>query len=181
MVIDHRLIDFFKKHKLYNKEMFKYFEEHSTMIDPNYEDERMLTGCAYSIDRYTGILKDIHITLPYIIDESTLLDSVHELTHAIFSYYKIGKRFEKDITIETLPLLYERLYIMDNPSQKLEAYGKHLDSLIDETDPEYYFAINARETLLKSYNYNPTQMIKIVSQMGKKYYFNEWKNKHKRR
>lgn len=168
-----KLIDFFKRHKLYDEEMFKYFEEHSTMIDSNYDEERMTTGCAYLIDKNTGILKDIHLNLPYIKpnakEEELILDSIHELTHAIFTYPKIGKKFKRDITIETLPLLYEKLYIMENSSPRLIAYGYRLDDAITEEYPEYVFALKARDELYPEYHKNPEEIAKIVHKMGQKY------------
>jgi hypothetical protein len=176
-----KLIDFFKKHRLYNEEMFKYFEEHSTMIDGDYDDERMITGCAYLIDRNTGILKGIHLNLPYIkpnaIDEELMLDSIHELTHAIFTYPRIGKKFNRDITIETLPLLYEKLYIMENPSPISIAYGHRLDDTITDKYPEYAFALKVRDELYHEYHKNPEEMAKMVHKKGKKYQFEQFKNK----
>ena len=181
MVFNSKITDFFKKHKLYDPEMFKYFEEHSTMIDSDYTEERMTTGCSYLINKYTGILEGIHLNMPYVKDEETMLDSIHELTHAIFTYPKIGKKFKRDITIETLPLLYEKLYIMENPSKRLETYGKRLDRLIDTVDPEYVFALKARDELYDEYHYNPQEMEKTVAKLGQKYRFNEWKQKWHRK
>lgn len=181
MTFNPKLIDFFKKHKLYEEEMFKYFEEHSTMIDSNYEEERMVTGCAYLTDKNTGILKGLHLNLPYVKDEETMLDSIHELTHAIFTYPKIGKKFKKDITIETLPLLYEKLYIMENASPKAIVYGQRLDEIVTEEYPEYDFALKAREKLYSEYHKNPEEMAKIVHKMGQKYQFEQFKNKFRRK
>lgn len=180
-----KLIDFFKKHRLYDEEMFKYFEEHSTMIDGDYDDERMITGCAYLVDKNTGILKGLHINLPYIkpnaVDEEMMLDSIHELAHAIFTYPKIGKKFKRDITIETLPLLYEKLYIMENPSPKSIAYGHRLDDTITDKYPEYDFALKARDELYSKYHKNPEEMAKTVHKMGQKYQFEQLKNKFHRK
>ena len=181
MKLNPKLIDFFKKHKLYNPEMFNYFEEHSTMIDSNYSEERMATGCAYLIDKNTGILKDIHLNLPYVSSEETMLDSIHELTHAIFTYSKIGKKFKRDITIETLPLLYEKIYIMENSSPRMVAYGHRLDEIVTEEYPEYAFALKAREELYSKYHQNPEEIAKIVHKMGQKYEFEQFINKFRRK
>lgn len=185
MRFNQKLIDFFKKHQLYNEEMFKYFEEHSTMINGDYDEERMVTGVAYLIDKNTGILKGIHVNLPYIkpnaIDEELMLDSIHELTHAIFTYPKIGKKFKRNITIETLPLLYEKLYIMENPTPKAIAYGHRLDDTIDDEEQEYAFALKARDELYPEYQKNPEEMAKLVHKMGQKYQFEKIKNKFYRK
>ena len=181
MRLNPKIIDFFKKHNLYDPEMFNYFEEHSTMIDSAYKEERIATGCAYLINRNTGVLEGLHLNLPYVKDEETILDSIHELTHAIFTYPKIGKKFKRDITIETLPLLYEKLYLMEHQSKELQDYAHRLDGLIDETNPEYAFGLDAREKLFNEYHYNPEEMAKKVSKMGQKYQFEQFKNKFHRK
>jgi hypothetical protein len=99
MKINDEVVAFFKRHNLYNQDMFHYFEDHSTMLDSDYPDEMMLRSCTYQIDRRTNILKGIHLNLPYVKNEETMLDNIHELTHAIFAYKRIGKKFKKDITI----------------------------------------------------------------------------------
>lgn len=181
MRFNSKLIDFFKRHKLYDEEMFNYLEEHSTMIDSDNPEERIITGCAYLIDKNTGILKGLHLNLPYINprveDEEMMLDSIHELAHAIFTYPKIGKKFKRDITIETLPLLYEKLYIMETMSPKSIAYGRRLDEMVTEEYPEYAFALKAREELYSKYHKNPEEMAKIVQKMRQKYRFEQFKNK----
>lgn len=181
MKLNSKLITFFKQHKLYDSEMFDYFEKHSTMIDSNYEDERITTGCAYLIDKKTGILQGLHLNLPYINPnnehDEMILDSIHELTHAIFTYPKIGKKFKRDITIETLPLLYEKLYIAENLSPKLKEYGKHLDEMVTDEYPEYAFALKAREKLYPKYHKNPEEIAKLVNKMGQLYKFEQFKNK----
>ena len=172
MKLNPKLIEFFKKHNLYEFEMFSYFEKHSTMLDSDYPDEMMFRTCAHQIDARTGILKGIHLNLPYVKNEETMLDSIHELTHAIFAYPQIGKKFKKDITIETLSLLFEKLYILENPSEKLIAYYKHLNSTITENDKEYYYGDKMSDELLNNYDYNPKHTIKNLKKLSKKYQWN---------
>lgn len=168
MKFNPKLIDFFKRHNLYDEKMFTYFENHSTMLDSDYLDEMMFRACAHQIDTKTGILKGIHLNLPYVKDEKTMLDSIHELTHAIFAYPMIGKKFKKDIKIEALPLLYEKLYILENPSKELIAYANYLDSMITSNDPTYQFGLKIRDELLAEYNYNPKKTAKMVDKISRK-------------
>lgn len=170
MKINSKLIAFFKKHNLYDEKAFSYIEEHSTMLDSNFPDEMMLRTCAYQIDSRTNVLKGIHVNVPYVKDEKTMLDNIHELTHAIFAYKKIGKKFKKDITIETLPLLYERLYLLENPSEELKVYTKYLDSLVTQDDKAYMFALQVREELLNSYDANPQKIVRRLKKISRKYH-----------
>jgi len=176
MTFHPKIIDFFKKHNMYEPEMFKYFEKQSTMIDYADPEQRCFVGCFYILDK-SRKLKDIRLNLPYMSDDVTLLINIHEITHGYDTYHKMGKKFKKDITIEALPLLYEKIYILENPTEELTKYSAYLDKLITEkSEEEYRFGLKIREELLKQYNNNPKEMSKLIVKMGQKYRFNEWKN-----
>ena len=51
MHFDDKLIEFFKKHNLYEEEMFKYFSENSTMIDYMDDEQRSFIGTFYITDK----------------------------------------------------------------------------------------------------------------------------------
>ena len=108
--------------------------------------------------------------LPYVYDEKTALINIHEITHGIENYQKLGKYFEKDITIETLPLFYEKIYIQETNDDELTEYGKYLDKIIEEEDKEEYkFGLKAREELLKNNNnQNINKMSKNCKKLSKK-------------
>lgn len=82
MKFHEQLILFFKKHNLYDKEMFDYFLENATMIDYQDEEQRIFIGCFYIFNQ-KNILQKIHLVLPRIYDEITILISIHELLHGI--------------------------------------------------------------------------------------------------
>ena len=168
---------FFKEHKLFDEKMFKYLENQSTMVDYDDPDQRCFVGCFYILDRTGTKLTDIRLNLPYVNSEETMLISIHELTHAIFNYPKIGKKFKKDITIEVLPLLYEKIYAEEHPSKWLQAYLHRLDGMTHEKCPEYAYGLAAREKLYEIYQNNPEKMAKIVEKMSQEYQFEQFKNK----
>ena len=79
-------------------------------------------------------------------------------------------RIIKDLTIETLPLLYEKLYILENPSKELIAYSKYLDNLIEtNSEKEYKFGLSIRDELLENYNYNMQDMQKLAKKLVRKH------------
>ena len=169
MKYNHRLIDFFKRHNMYDKTVFEYLQNNSTMIDYNDPDQRKFSGCFYILNK-NDILKDIKLYLPYVNNEQTMLISIHEITHGIENYMKIGKKFIKDITLEALPLLYEKLYIMENPSEELIKYGEYLDKIItEEYAKEYKFALAIREELINNYHFDMIEMSKLIKKLSKKY------------
>ena len=164
-----KIIDFFKRHNMYDAKMFQYLKDNAMPIDYNYEEQRVMIGCFYLLNR-KNILTGLRLNLPYATDDKTILISIHEITHGIENYYKIGKKFKKDITIETLPLLYEKLYILENPSPELIAYGKYLDRLIEtENAEEYKFGLKVREKLLNSYASNMQKIQKKTKKLARKF------------
>lgn len=164
-----KIIDFFKKHNMYDKRLFEYLQANSTMIDNNDEEQRSFIGCFYLLDKNDKLIK-LQLCLPYVSDYKTALISIHEITHGIENYYKLGHKFKKDITIEALPLLYEKLYILENPTEELISYGIYLDSLIMiESEKEYKFALQIREELLKKYNKDMQKSIKLIKKISRKY------------
>ena len=163
-----RIIEFFKRHNMYDPVMFKYLQKNTTMIDYNDIEQRAYIGCSYLLDK-DDKLQSLSLYIPYMDSEETMLISIHEITHGIENYQKLGKKFQKDITIEALPLLYEKIYILENPSDKLIKYGNYLDELIlEESAKEYKFALKIREELLKNYNYNMKKMTKLTKKLAKK-------------
>lgn len=52
-------------------------------------------------------------------DYKTMLINIHEITHGIYAYKKLNKKYNPNVGIETLPMLYEKIYILENNSEEL--------------------------------------------------------------
>ena len=130
MIFNSKLIDFFKRHSLYDKDMFDYLSQHTTMIDYRDEEQRIFMGCFFILDK-NNQLKDIHLAVPYVFDDITMLISIHELVHAISLYPSIDKKVDIGIDIEVLPMFFEKIYINEINNPKLIEYEKKLNKLID--------------------------------------------------
>ncbi len=166
-----KIVDFFRRHNMYDPKVFEYLKSNSSFVDYRDPDTRCFIGCFYIENKKTGRLVDLKLVLPYVTDDITALINIHEITHGIENYPKRGKRFKKGITIEALPLLYEKLYILENPSQELEAYGEYLDRMIEEASAkEYKFALKVREELLRNYNNNMKKAERIAKREARKYH-----------
>ena len=169
MKFNQGVIEFFKKHNMYEEKMFNYLEDNTNMLDYKDPDERCFIGCFYILDK-KGKLSRLILNIPYVYDDITALINIHEITHGIEHYPQIGKKFIKDTTIEALPIMYEKLYIMDNPSEELIKYGIYLDTLCNKDNAiEYQVALEMRDELLKNYNYNMKKMKKLTKKIVKKY------------
>lgn len=139
-----KVVNFFKEHNLYEEKMFDYLQNQSTMVDYQNPDERIIIGCYYILDK-KGKLKELMLNLPYVYDEKTMLINIHEITHGIENYQKLGKRFKNNITIETLPLLYEKIYIQEVNNEELTKYGESLDKIIEEEEKKHMYLVLEQE------------------------------------
>lgn len=169
MYLNADLINFFKKHNLYEKETFDYIDKNSTMIDYRDEDQRMFIGTFYGVNKHNNKLVYIHINVPFIYDDRTMLINIHEFVHAILLYKYIDKKIKLGIDYEALPMLYEKIFINEVNTEEIVKYGRWLDSLIANKNEEYVFGLNVREELLKNYDYDINKMNKLVKKLAKKY------------
>lgn len=148
--------------------MFKYFSENCTMIDYMDDEQRIFIGTFYITDKNRKLMK-IHLNVPYIYDNKTMLINIHEVVHAIMMYKKLGKKLHLGLDCESLPMLYEKIYINDVNSTEIINYGKYLDALVEEIDEAYVFGLKIRDKLLDCYNYDISSMDKMAKKLVKKY------------
>ncbi len=167
-------INFFKEHNLYNKETFDYIDRNSTKIDYNDEKQAAFIGCYY-ICNNQNILQKIKLCVPYITSPITTLINIHEYLHAIELYNKIGKKYQKKDTEEVLPMLYELLYFLENPTKELKSYLIALNNKIkNDSEESYKIALSIENELLKYFKEkNPslkklqTKVIKLTKEYKK--------------
>ena len=162
------IVDFFKKHNMYDERVFEYLQANTTMLDYRDPEQRDFAGCFY-IKEKNDVLRRLLLCIPYVYNCETALINIHEITHGIENYRKIGKKFKKDITVETLPILYEKLYILDNPSDEIIAYSRYLDEVCRDGAVEYQYALRVRDELLSNYNYDMHRMEKLSKKLVRKY------------
>lgn len=147
-MFDKKIEDFFKKHNLYDEEMFAYIYQYSYQVDYYDDAQNCAIGGPPKTDKYTDRIEGPRVCYPYVIDEITRLIAVHELAHAIYWYQRIGKKPNR-IMSELFPMIVEKLYIEENRTSILEAFEKRLDSIITPNSPECYrFALANRDNLL---------------------------------
>lgn len=169
MVFNSNLIDFFKRHNLYNEEMFDYFSRNSSMIDYEDKEQRLFIGCFYTFGKDKR-LKDIHLNVPYVYNDITMLVSIHEFIHAIILYKNINKKVNIGIDKEVLPMLYEKIYINENNNPILIEYEKKLNKLINpKEDKEYVIGLALRDQLIENYNYDFEKLSRKVKRLVRKY------------
>ena len=161
------LIEFFKKHNMYDKEMFDYFSFNTIMIDYRDEDQRALPKCFYTRDKNDRIT-NVYLYLPYIYDDVTMLVSIHVITQAIILYSQLNKKIKPDIDLNTLPMLYEWVYAKERNNPALFKYIDYLDSFISDEDKDYCDSLAVREELYDNYSADMNKMSKMAKKLIKK-------------
>lgn len=163
------LIDFFKRHNMYDFETFRYIEQNLDIIDYEDEDLRMFIGCGLKHNLKDKLL-GFRVCIPYPNNHKTMLIAIHELTHAIEAYNHLDKKFKKDAYIEIMPILMEKVYIEESCDSKVQEFGNYLDCLIDnESDISYRCALSVRDELYNNYNNNYKKTSKKAKRLAKRY------------
>ena len=145
-------ITFFIKHNLYNEEMFEYIRENSFLIDYREEEKRPLIGCQYTFDKKDRLTR-INLLVPIMHDKLTILINIHEYLHAITLYKYLGKKCKLGFEKETLPMLFETIYALENQDTELQNHLNYLNSHIKNEDSqlEYKISLLIQPELLNYY------------------------------
>jgi len=141
-------INFFKKHEIYDENTFAYIQENKVTFDYRDEEKRSQIGCYQTIRN--GILTNITIYVPFINNTKTLLINIYINMHAIQLCKQLGKRINNNSNNEVLSMLYEKIYVRENPTEELEAYVKSLDNkTIESGTKKHKVALQVQDKLLK--------------------------------
>ena len=169
-MLDIRVLDFFKKHNLYDDDIFKFISNNTIYINYNTIKDRCFIGTYWSVDK-NNKLSRIKVVIPSVIDDVTLLINIHEIVHAIELYGYIGKKYVEPIYVEVLPIFYEKLYIKENPSIGLEKYNEYVDERIIESEKlKYLIGLRLQDKLFENYNnQNLDKFYLVVKKLVKKY------------
>ena len=160
-------INFFKKHDLYNEELFNNIRLNSYLFDYRDDEKRAFIGC-YCNTNSNDTIKDITLCVPFIDSKKTILINIHEYIHALILYQYLNKKYKITIDSEILPILYETLYILENPTEELKEFQEKLNSKIDkENNINYQIALKVQNELLKYYKKSTPNLQKLQSKAKK--------------
>ncbi len=147
MRYDPRIIDFFKRHNLYDEKMFEYLQDNTWGVCYADPPKARRVGCP--VIRYKGRILGFVIIIPDVTNDFTMFIQVHEIAHGIYAYKHLGKKVE-DRKLELLPFAIEKLYANEVQSEAVNNFSQRLDSMVDETSREpYRFALANRDEIVK--------------------------------
>lgn len=109
--MEEKFIDFLKKSELYNEEVLDYIKYRTTRVDYKQEGAMDFVGCFPIIEH--GIVKDIWLCVPNIVDDISASINVHEYVHLLRIYRSLGKEFKESEYEELLPVMYEFAFLED--------------------------------------------------------------------
>ena len=112
MRIDGEILRFFKNENLYDEKTFKYIDSQCEYVDYYDDLQNFHIGYGPRNNNPMHILEGISLCIPYPVDAFTKIYDVHEITHAIVACRYLNRRYKEGITVEALPFLYEKLFII---------------------------------------------------------------------
>ena len=143
-------INFFKKHGIYNENIFKHINDNKVIFD--YLDEERNYQIGYHPIIKEGILTDVIVYVPFINNQKTLLINIYVYMHAIQLCKYLGKKINLNNNTEVLSMLYERIYVNEINNHNLETYLNTLDEKTKVAgSPKQKAALTAQKELLKYY------------------------------
>lgn len=168
MKYDQRIIDFFKRHNLYDEEMFDHLQKNSLKAHYCDSNERSKIKCRTILNK-NGKVLDYLIVLPDVTDHITMLIQLHEIAHGIVAYKFLGKKYIKEYS-EVLSFLVEKLYINEMNDSKVTEFSNYLDNLINEEDElSYKFGLYASEELIDDFDGDINKMNKDCKKLLRNY------------
>ncbi len=163
-----KFIDFLKKHNLYDEDVINYWKNHKVSFDYREEEQRDFIGCFYMLR--DNVLEKISLIVPFIDNDKTVLINIHEYVHLFLLYPKLRKKCIIGIDKEVLPILYEKIYIHENPTDELINYYEYLNSFIEKSGKEeYLIALDISEQLLEN-NYSNIRQLERKTKKLTKFY-----------
>ena len=88
------------------------------------------------------------------------------------SYKYLGKKLKIGNDMEMLPMLYERLYFLENPTSELVRYEEMYDKTISsDSEIKYILGLKYRDELIEKYNkgYDFNKLDKYAKKLARRY------------
>lgn len=132
--MEQKFVSFLKKHELYNFKCFSYFEYQAVKID--YEDIKDVLFLDCVLETKFGYLQGFIPIVPYLSNDKTVAMNIYAYVQALQLIPKVGKKYEEQFIHSLLPLLYLRLYLVENANEVLWNYEKSIEHklLNDESE-----------------------------------------------
>ena len=146
-----KFINFLKSHNLYDEKVLDYWKKNTTGFDYLDEEGRDFIGCYYQFKN--GCLHNIKAIVPYMNNDKTVMMNIHEYVHFFMMYKKLGMPCKIGKDCEVLPVFFEKLYVIENPTKENVDYYNYLrECIINDNNEKYVLALKIIDDLVEFYN-----------------------------
>lgn len=169
-----KFVNFLKKHELYDEKVFQYIWEKALMLDYRDEDYSFLLGsCGIVIDRKRNLL-DIQPCLPFLMDDKAVAMAIYAYINSLMLIPKVGRKYKENMVNNyVLPMFYEILYILENPTKQLLTYEQNMrNDLLKYGSHNYKTILNCVDQLVESYkidNSSNKQIVRKAKRLARNY------------
>ena len=125
--MEEKYINFLKKYDLYREDIFEYMKDKTKYIDYRLDESKRFYGVFTNIEN--GIIKDIRVMVPYIVDDTSISIRIHEYIHVLKLYDYLNKEYVFTDYEDLLPVFYELVYAKEN--NNYDYINERIDELKD--------------------------------------------------
>ena len=125
--MEEKYINFLKKYDLYREDIFEYMKDKTKYIDYRLDESKRFYGVFTNIEN--GIIKDIRVMVPYIVDDTSISIRIHEYIHILKLYDYLNKEYVFTDYEDLLPVFYELVYAKEN--NNYDYINERIDELKD--------------------------------------------------
>ena len=125
--MEEKYINFLKKYDLYREDIFEYMKDRTKCVDYRLDESKRFYGVFTNIEN--GIIKDIRVMVPYIVDDTSISIRIHEYIHILKLYDYLNKEYVFTDYEDLLPVFYELVYAKEN--NNYDYINERIDELKD--------------------------------------------------
>ena len=125
--MEEKYINFLKKYDLYREDIFEYMKDKTKYIDYRLDESKRFYGVFTNIEN--GIIKDIRVMVPYLVDDTSISIRIHEYIHVLKIYDYLNKEYVFTDYEDLLPVFYELVYAKEN--NNYDYINERIDELKD--------------------------------------------------
>ena len=125
--MEEKYINFLKKYDLYREDIFEYMKDKTKYIDYRLDESKRFYGVFTNIEN--GIIKDIRVMVPYLVDDTSISIRIHEYIHVLKLYDYLNKEYVFTDYEDLLPVFYELVYAKEN--NNYDYINERIDELKD--------------------------------------------------
>ena len=146
--------NFLIEYGLFDEEIFEFINSKSVLINYKKIDEFKSFKCAIVVNE-NGTLIDVIPCVPFLKNDECVAINIFVYVQAMMLIANIGKFHDERNYSDLFPLIFQKLYILENKNYNILEYEKKmLKKLFESKGMNYNNVIENKEILINEYNKN---------------------------